>query len=173
MFTKKYYLSAIFLIIIFSASISICAADVNSIINEGDQFYKNFENLKALEKYKQAYQLDSTNYEALSKLTRIFNDVSGEYKLQWKKEVSEKYAHVAVKYAEIFHNKYPDSALTYTYRAMAYGGLAKLVGSKEKIKLANSVEQNAKKAIQLNSNDFLPYLILGIYYREIARSKLD
>ncbi len=168
MFYHKKLVKILSILIFLLVPLYGTAANVDSLLKEGDEFYEEFDNLKALEKYKQAYELDSTSYEALAKLTRVYNDVSGEYKMQWKKEESEKYVRLAVKSAETFHNKYPDSSLTYTYLAMSYGGLAKLVGSKEKIKLANIIEENAKKAIQLNPDYFLPYLILGIYYREIA-----
>ncbi len=154
--------------LIFFASTSCYAANVDSLLNEGIQLCKSFENLKALEKYKEAYDLDSNNYKTISKLTKIYNDISGEYKEQRNQVESEKYVKLGVKFAEIFHDKFPDSALTYTYLAWSYGGLAKLVGSKEKIKLAKLIEDNAKKSIQINPNDFMPYLILGVYYREIA-----
>ena len=51
---------------------------------------------------------------------------------------------------------------------MSNGNIALFKGGKEKIKYANLVEQNAKKSISLNPNAYLPYIILGIYYREIA-----
>jgi hypothetical protein len=51
---------------------------------------------------------------------------------------------------------------------MSNGNIALFKGGKEKIKYAKLVEQNAKKSISLNSNAYLPYIILGIYYREIA-----
>lgn len=159
----------IFLFIFLFPLFSTHATDIHSLINEGDRFYKEFDNLKALEKYKQAYELDSTSYLTISKLTKVYNDISGEYKEQRKDSISSVYVKLGVKYAEIFHNKFPDSSLTYTYLAWAYGGLAKLVGSKEKIKLAKRIEEYAKKSIQINPNDFMPYLILGVYYREIAR----
>jgi len=36
------------------------------------------------------------------------------------------------------------------------------------VKYANLVEENARKSISMNGNNFLPYLIMGIYYRELA-----
>ena len=156
------------LVFAFFASASCYAANVDSLLKEGTQLCKSFENLKALGKFEQAYELDSNSYKTISKLTKIYNDISGEYKEQRKDSLSEKYVKLGVKLAEMFHDKFPDSSLTYTYLAWSYGGLAKLVGSKEKIKLAKKIEENAKKSIQINPNDFMPYLILGVYYREIA-----
>ena len=51
---------------------------------------------------------------------------------------------------------------------MSYGNLALFKGGNEKIKLANKIRQNAEKSISLNPNDYLPYIILGIYNRQIA-----
>ncbi len=158
----------IFLFIFLLLPLNIHPTDIHSLIKEGNELYKKFDNLKALEKYKQAHELDSTNYIALAKLTKVYNDISGEYKEQRKDSISSVYVKLGMKYAEIFHKMFPDSALTYTYLAWSYGGMAKLVGSKEKIKLAKRIEENAKKSIQINPNDFMPYLILGVYYREVA-----
>ncbi len=164
---KKIIINIFLLILLFLPS-NIHATDIHSLIKEGDKFYKEFDNLKALDKYKQAYELDSSSYETISKLTKIYNDISGEYKEQRIDSTSAIYVKLGVKYAEIFHKMFPDSALTYTYLAWSYGGMAKLVGSKEKIKLAKRIEEYAKKSIQINPKDFMPYLILGVYYREVA-----
>lgn len=51
---------------------------------------------------------------------------------------------------------------------MSYGNLALFKGGNEKIKLANKIRGNAEKSIKLNPNDYLPYIILGVYNREIA-----
>ncbi len=168
MFHHKKFVKIFSLVIFFLIPLYGTAANVDSLLHQGNEFYKKFDNLKALEKYKQAYALDSTSFETISKLTRVYNDISGEYKEQRKDSISSIYVKLGVKYAEIFHKMFPDSALTYTYLSWAYGGLAKLVGSKEKIKLAKRIEEYAKKSIQINPNDFMPYLILGVYYREIA-----
>ena len=47
------------------------------------------------------------NYKTISKLTKIYNDISGEYKEQRNQVESEKYVKLGVKFAEIFHDKFP------------------------------------------------------------------
>ncbi len=51
---------------------------------------------------------------------------------------------------------------------MSYGNQALYEGGKGKIKLAYKIEDNAKKSLQLNPDQYLSYVILGIYYRQIA-----
>jgi tetratricopeptide (TPR) repeat protein len=118
--------------------------------------------------YEKAYKIAPDNYEVLLKLVWAYNDAGEEFfELRNRKE-SEKYINQAIIYAEKFHKLYPDSAATYCYRAMSYGNLAMFKGGNEKIKLAREVEVNAKKAIEINSNQYTAYIILGIYNREVA-----
>jgi len=73
-----------------------------------------------------------------------------------------------VDFAERFYSLYPDSAKVYAYLAWSYGNQALFEGGKEKIKLAHKIKDNAAKAISIDSTDYLPYVILGIYNRQIG-----
>jgi tetratricopeptide (TPR) repeat protein len=42
------------------------------------------------------------------------------------------------------------------------------LGNKDRIKMAKKIEEHAKTAIKIDPQLFLPYVILGIYYRELA-----
>jgi hypothetical protein len=52
--------------------------------------------------------------------------------------------------------------------AMSYGNIAMYKGGKEKVSYAKKIEENAKRAIQISQSDHMPYIILGIYFRELA-----
>ena len=41
-------------------------------------------------------------------------------------------------------------------------------GDKEKIKLANLVKDNAEKSLKMDPDNYISYIILGIYNREIG-----
>ncbi|HSP87417.1 MAG TPA: hypothetical protein VLN45_04745, partial [Ignavibacteriaceae bacterium] len=73
-----------------------------------------------------------------------------------------------VEYTEIFRKKYPDSADVYCYMALSYGNLAMFRGDKEKIKLAHIIKNNAEKSIKMDPDNYIAYIILGIYNREIG-----
>jgi len=68
----------------------------------------------------------------------------------------------------IFISLFPDSAKVYTYHAWSYGSQVLFEGWEEKIKLAHKIKDNAAKAISIDSTDYLPYVILGVYNRQIG-----
>jgi tetratricopeptide (TPR) repeat protein len=162
-------------VMVFVYNTPIMAEDSNTYIQEGDQYYSQFDNLKALEAYKKAYELAPDSFEVLVRLTRAYNDVGEDVKgIKFKpdqetnsKEVEE-YFSQAAQYAEELHQKFPDKAESYFYLAATYGHLALFKGGKEKVKLARNVEENSKKAIDLDPQFIPAYIVLGVYYREVA-----
>jgi tetratricopeptide (TPR) repeat protein len=157
-------------IIVFLLMIStgFAFAAAEDFVTEGDYFYEKFDNLKALEKYEKAYSLDPDNYDVLLRLARTYNDAGEEFYEMRKMEEAESYINKGVKFAELFKNKFPDSAAAYTYMAMAYGNLALFKGGNEKVKLAKKIEENAKRALNMDPDNHVNYIILGIYNRELA-----
>lgn len=144
------------------------ATDYRSFIVKGDEHYARFENMNALKQYEEAYKLAKNDYEVLLKLTRTYNDVGEEFKELQKRDEAEKYINKAVEYAELFKSKFPDSAAVYTYLALSYGNVAMFRGGKEKVKFAQKIKSNLDISMKKNPDHFLPYIILGIYNREVA-----
>ncbi len=134
----------------------------------GDEYYGKFDNYNALIYYEKGYAADPGSYTCLLKLTRAYNDMGEELLDQRKHDQAEQYIVKALSYAELFQQRYPDSADVYTYLAMSYGNMAMFKGGKQKVTYALKVKDNAEKAIRLKPGNFLPYIILGIYYREAA-----
>ncbi len=137
-------------------------------IQRGDASFSSFDNHSALNNYLEAYKLDSASYEVLYRLARSYNDLGEEYYEYRMKDSSEAMIKKAIKFSEKLETNYPDSAASYAYLAMSYGNQALYEGGKTKIKLAHKIEENAKKSLQINPNLYLSYVILGIYYRQIA-----
>ena len=154
----------ILLVSLFSGEVS----DYRNFIAEGDAYYNNFENINALKEYEKAYSLAPGNYDVLFRLVRTYNDTGEEFKEQRNREEAEKYINKALSFADLFHKKFPDSASVYTYLALSYGNIAMFKGGKDKVTYAKKIEENAKKAVSMSQSDFMPYIILGIYYRELA-----
>ena len=144
--------------------IPLSAQDYHAFIAKGDKYYQKFDNKKALVEYQKAYDAASESYEALMKVTRAYNDVGEDL----DSDESEAYFKKAVEYAELLQKKFPDSAEAYFYLAATYGNLALFKGGKEKVRLSRNVEKNAQKSIELDSEFAHPYVVLGIYYREVA-----
>jgi tetratricopeptide (TPR) repeat protein len=160
--------SKLILVFVMIIAAEVSAKGFSDFINEGDSYYKKFDNVSALNNYEEAYSLDNSNYEVLFRLARTYNDAGEEFYELRKMDEAEKYINKALKFSEIFKNKYPDSAAVYTYMGMSYGNLALFKGGNEKVKLAKKIEENVKKAMKMDPNNHVNYTILGIYNRELA-----
>lgn len=135
---------------------------------QGDEKYSSFDNQSALENYLQAYKLSPDNYDVLFRLSRTYNDRGEEFYEYHEMDSSRTMIDYALQYSEKLVKNYPDSAASYAFLAMSYGNEAMHAGGKEEIKLAHKIEENAKKSLSLDPNQYLSYVILGIYYRKIA-----
>ena len=143
------------------------AEQVLNYINTGDEYYSKFDNINALNNYKEAYNLDPNSFEILMKLTRAYNDVGEDFKEQGSRE-TESYFIKAVVHSEIMKELFPEEEGTYFYLAATRGNLALFKGGKDKVKLGRDVEKYAKKAIELKPDYGEPHVALGVYYREVA-----
>ena len=156
------------LILLFINSVLVLPNTFDELIAKGDSLYAQSDMQTALDYYEQAYGIDSSDYYLLLKLTRVCNDL-GEYYYELRdEESSEKVVYEGVDFTERFSSLYPDSAKVYSYLAWSYGNQALFEGGKEKIKLAHKIKDNATIAISMDSTDYLPYVILGIYNRQIG-----
>ena len=156
------------LILLFFNSTIVLPNTFDELIAKGDSLYAQSDMQYALDYYQQAYAIDSSDYYLMLKLTRVCNDL-GEYYYELRDEdLSEKVVYEGVDFAERFFSLYPDSAKVYAYRAWSYGNQALFEGGKDKIKLAHKIKDNATQAISMDSTDYLPYVILGIYNRQLG-----
>ncbi|MGB5849918.1 MAG: hypothetical protein WBH40_15630 [Ignavibacteriaceae bacterium] len=156
------------LILLFFNSTMVLPNTFAELIAKGDSLYAQSDMQNALDYYQRAYGIDSSDYYLLLKLTRVCNDL-GEYYYELRDEdSSEKVVYKGADFAERFSSLYPDSAKVYSYLAWSFGNQALFEGGTEKIKLARKIKDNATKAISMDSTDYLPYVILGIYNRQIG-----
>ena len=159
----------LFILILFITNTIITFSNsFEELVARGDSLYAKWELQSALDNYERAYVINSSDYYLLLKLTRVCNDL-GEYYYELLDEKSaEKVVYQGVNYAEKFASLYPDSAKVYAFLAWSYGNQALFEGGSERIKLAHKIKDNAEKAIKIDSTDYLSYLILGIYNRQIG-----
>ncbi|MGB8317572.1 MAG: hypothetical protein WCE54_05580 [Ignavibacteriaceae bacterium] len=158
----------LFLILLIFSSV-INAQEFRKYLSEGDSLYYNFKIEEAFPLYKKAYDLKPDNYSALLNIVKIYNAV-GEFKRkEHKQDEAKEDFNLAINFSAKLINLFPDSSLAYTYSAISYGNQARLTGGKERLNYAREIEKNARKAVQLDSNNAIPYVILGAFYREISR----
>jgi tetratricopeptide (TPR) repeat protein len=162
-------MNSLFVLIIFiTNTVIVFSSSFEELVARGDSLYAKSELQSALDNYEQAYLIDSTDYYLLLKITRTCNDL-GEYYYELRDEKSaKKVVYHGVDCAEKYASLYPDSAKVYAFLAWSYGNQALFAGGNEKIKLAHKIKDNAEKSIQMDSTYYLPYLILGIFNRQIG-----
>ena len=126
---------------------------VSDLIQEGDKYYTEFDNQKALETYQEADKLSPGNWEVLWRISRAIVDIANKMPEttdeqkdakfdQYKKSFS--YADSAVKLAD-------DKSVNYVRRAIANGRIALFEGVFSAIGTVNDVKDDCEKAIQLNN----------------------
>jgi tetratricopeptide (TPR) repeat protein len=134
------------------------------MLDSGDVSYGEFNNGLALDWYRRAFEQCPDSYEALMKMTRAYIDMGqsvGVFK-------PESLFMTGLRFADSLRTRYPDSSQGYFLTSVAAGSLCLIRKGARKVMLVRIVERNARKAIEL-APDFAPaYVVLGIYYREIA-----
>ncbi|RQW04878.1 hypothetical protein EH223_06460 [candidate division KSB1 bacterium] len=140
------------------------AQDVQTFLQQGDEYYEQLDNARALAEYEKAFQVAPDDFDVLMRLTRSCNNVGEDI----DSDDSKPYFERAVEYAETMLEKYPDKAETHYFLSVSYGNLAMFTGGKTKVKLSRNVKEHAAKAIELDPNHAESHVVLGIYYREIA-----
>ncbi len=156
----------LFIILIALLVRPICAdtAPCKGLIDSGDYFYNEFNNAIAFDLYCHAYAHCPQSYEALMKMTRAYIDRGQEIEAYRRESVLV----TGLRFTDTLRQRYPDSAQGYFLASVAAGNLCFIRKGARKVALVRMVERNAKKAIELSPGFAPSYVVLGIYYREIA-----
>ncbi len=160
------------LLFITMHSTKLLADECTTHIEKGDKYYEGFENSEALKEYEKAYELCPDQFEPLMKLTRAYIDVGEDLKRDKsngsRAKEAEKYLNTAIEHSKILKQKYPNNQASYYLLAVSHGNLSLFKGGRQKVKLGRDIEEYAKRAIELDPNFAPAYVVLGIYYREVA-----
>lgn len=141
--------------------------DVLSSIKRGDAAYADFRTRDALTFYTQAYKTDSTDFTTLARLARTWSDL-GRLTLR-RSDSSEIYYRTALSYARQLTSCHPDSASSWFLLALCHGSLTPFKSLTEKLDIAQDVEKNALRSLELDSAYSMTYVLLGIYYRGVSQ----
>ena len=133
-------------------------------LERGDKYYLALDNSHALTEYEQAYKESPTDYAALIRMVRIYND-NGKIHLRHD-TVSESEYRTALMYADSLEHYYPDSAATQFWNALAKGSLLPFVGVRKKISIGKEVKQHVQNSLKRDSTFSYPYVIRAIFERE-------
>ncbi len=149
---KLFSLTPIACILVIFAS-GLTAQDLDSLLSEGDNYYKEFKNEKALEVYKKADVKYPDNWRVFWRISRAHVDI-GEHmpaSTDEQQEAQIKKYDLAYEYADHAVQLAPDQSLPYLRRAIASGRVALFKGVFSVADVVNSVRDDCEKAIELNS----------------------
>jgi len=159
----RFRLLALTAFLVGTLPVLLLADTIAAHLERGDALYRQFDNRGALQEYASAYRASPNDFIVLARMIRIYNDL-GRFEMDGNRGGKEE-NFKAVEYAEQMRKLYPDRAETYFWLALAKGSTARFLGISDKAKIGKSVEEYARKAIELDPQYSHAYMILGIFYR--------
>jgi hypothetical protein len=154
----------LFLLLLCMCACTTAELPCGVLLDSGDAAYARFDNRSALERFTDSYRQSPGRYDALMKMTRALIDV-GEDRSDTGSGLLYR---TGLRYTDTMLKRYPDSAQSYFLKAVAAGNLAHLTHGKERLAFGRIAGQNAEKSIDLAPSFAPAYIVLGIYFREIA-----
>jgi hypothetical protein len=131
-------------------------------IEEADRLEGAGEYAKAIATYLSV--LESREADVLWRLAGTYADMGLAAPEEDQKALFER----AVEYGRKGVRAAPNSCFAHTMLAISLGRLAPFVSTKEAIRISREVKQEADQAIALDKENFIPYIVLGIWNREIS-----
>jgi tetratricopeptide (TPR) repeat protein len=141
---------------------------VPSRVQAHEQF-RAFNYVDAAWMYHEVLKGDTTDFDALIKVTESWNLRGLDLQAAGQKDSAEVSFERAVKYAEQTFRHYPDSAATYVNLAAANGNLALFRGGKAKVRTGRDVQRYCMQALQIDSTNVVALTILGVFHREVSK----
>jgi tetratricopeptide (TPR) repeat protein len=155
---------------LLAASIPLSAQTAADHIRQGDEYYSQFDDAKALEEYLAAAKLEPENYEALWKAARAYFDLGDLMVAKDKAEVDEqrKLFTESYKYARQAVRANPDDTWGHFFFSAAQGKYVLTQGKKEQINASKNIKAEMEKAIELDPENDFAYHALGLWHRTMA-----
>jgi len=160
----------IYLFVIWGLLISrFSAQTVQEYLSQGDKYYEQFNNEKALEFYQKADVAFPDNWEILWRISRAHVDIAEHMPSSTDEQEDAQIAkfNLAFEYANRAVKIAPNQSVTYLRRAIANGKIALFKGVFPVAGVVNQVKADCEKAISLNNggND-----IQGVAHYVYART---
>ncbi|HTP14169.1 MAG TPA: tetratricopeptide repeat protein [Bacteroidota bacterium] len=135
-------------------------------ILRGDEYYRAFDNQRALKEYAEAYRLAPDSFSALQRMVVIYNDLGRIYLHHDTSSIS--FYQKSLEFSDTLCARFPERAESHFWLALNEGSLIPFSGVKEKVMRAKKVLAETHRALQLDSTLSAAYVLLGIFQREAA-----
>jgi len=146
------------------------ASGYRDALQAGDEAFAALDNERAVAQYEAA-MLDANPpapFEVLTRLSRAYTDRSLDLIAGGDRRGGEAAIDRALATAEELRVRFPDRAETWFLLAIALGNRATFEGGKGKVRIGRAVEEHCLRAIELDPGYAPPYIVLGVFYREVA-----
>ncbi len=141
--------------------------DDDLYLRQGDALYADFRTRDAIALYTRAYHADPHDYHTLVRLSRAWSDI-GRLSLR-ASDSSETYYRTALQYAQELIAAHPDSATSWFMLALCHGSLTPFKSLPEKLDIAQDVERNLLRSLEIDPSYSMSHVLLGIYCRGVSR----
>lgn len=172
---KKLFFASLFVVLGFFAN----AQSLEELMQEGDNYYKEFNHQSALETYLIADSLYPGNWVLMWKMSRAYVDLAEKMPQETGKEEDVKKLEFdkALFYADSSVKLAPNEAEAYVRKAIASGKIALFEGIFSSIGSVNDVRDDSEHAIELgnggNYTQALAHNILGrVHYKVCEKAYL-
>ena len=166
---KQNILMLILFLALSLASVKSFAQTIDQMINDVENYYKQFNNEKALEVLTKAEKIEPNNFEVLWRISRTYVDIADKMPTGTSTQEDAQLAtyQKALDYADKAVKLKPDQAVGFLRRAIANGKIALFKGVFSVAGVVNSVRADVEKAILLgNDGNF----IQGVAHYVLART---
>ena len=155
---------------LMAISAPLCSQTAADQIRQGDEYYAQFNDQKALEEYLAAAQAEPENYEALWKTARAYFDLGDlmDPKDESAKEKQRQFFTESLGYARKAVRANPNDTWGHFFVSAAQGKYVLTKGKKEQINASKTIKAEIEKAIELDPNNDLAYHAMGIWHRTMA-----
>ena len=146
-------------------------AAAEDLVRAGDSAFAALDPAGALAHFQAALALDSA-YETLWKATRAIADVAKQIDAHDSKAEAQRRDAMYVQgraYAEAAVRKNPEGADGHFVLAMVIGRLSRTKGSKERVKFAKVIFDEATRAVELSADHDGALHVLGAWHAEVKR----
>jgi len=158
----------IFLALLFFISLSLTSVsqDVTALVREADRLEDAPNELGALNKFKEALQIQPTHVHALSKSSELCSRIGSR---ETNAATRDAWFKAALAYANKAIQVAPLNDQANVSMAMILGKSTLVKSGKEKLKNARAIKHHLDVAIKTNPNNYLAWHILGRWNYEISK----
>ncbi len=144
------------------------AADPAALLKACDEACAKYDLTRAHESATQALQAAPGQFEALWRVARSQVDLGEDAQDKGQEKQAEAWFTKALGTSRELVRLHPGQSNAHYYRALAVGRRALFAGGKEKVELAQEIEREALRALELDPRNGRAHGLIGRYYREMA-----